>query len=181
MKFKKSNSISKIVSVSILSMMMLFVNINVSSADTVVSENDFVIENTSMSHENKTNKVRLINTIRYKAVNVFKTRGEEVHRRVSNSYGRGASITVDRAATYNITATNADGIYSIGNSVTYRESATFHNTKYRKAYIACIAVYEVERGTKVVYDALTGKEYSRSPYSIKRPVSFYYNLVEDRN
>ncbi|WP_278973165.1 hypothetical protein [Peptostreptococcus anaerobius] len=124
--------------------------------------------------------VKSINPVRYRKENVRKSTEYSPYKRASKSYGRGFTISVDRSVSFSVTASGADGLYSLGATVSHKESATRTNKKYKMAYIGCRCRYSVERGTRVVYNAMNGKILGKNPYVVKKPVSYQYELCPDR-
>lgn len=124
--------------------------------------------------------LRSINPVRYRKENVTKTTEYSRYQRASKSVGKGFKVSVDRTVSFSITLIGAEGLFNLGNSVSYSDSYSVTNNAYKSGYIGCRAVYEVEKGTRVIYDATNGKILGKNKYVVKKPKTFHYELLQDK-
>lgn len=126
---------------------------------------------------------RSVNTVRYRKENVRKSTEYGPWRRASlnlKAGSKGGSISVDRSVSVSGSISgNVHGInVSFGGSASSKKGYTLHVAPHTTRYIGFRAKYSVERGTRVVYDALTGKVLGRNSYTAKRVITGEYGLLK---
>ena len=179
MNNKKSRAIQNAILVSALSFSVLFGTIISSYANEVDTNKSIISENVQMNnieHENNY-KPRAINPVRERYENVRKTTKYSSFKRVSRSVGRGLTASVDRGVSFSFGYSSGD--YNSGFSISWKENYSAVNDRYNYAYIGIQCVYSVEKGTKVVYNAMNGKVLGRTPYEKTKFLYFRHDLIKD--
>lgn len=179
MNNKKSRAIQNAILVSALSFSVLFGTIISSYANEVDTNKSIISENVQLNnieHENNY-KPRAFNPVRERYENVRKTTKYSSFKRASSSVGRGLSVSVDRVVSFSFGYSGGD--LTSGFTVSWNEKISAVNNRYNSAYIGVQCVYSVEKGTKVVYNAMNGKVLGRTPYEKSKFLHFRHGLIKD--
>ena len=163
----------------VLSFSIIF-TLDVSEASTI---NNTSTTNIEISPGSSEISPMFVNDFRTRKVNVSTTYEWSNYRRVSdnlNTYGStGGSISANRSTTFGVevSGTIAGLGISTSGSVSSQIGYTLNAGPNQAVYMGFRTRYEVERGTREVYDIVTGRVSSRNTYTVKRPMYGEYKLL----
>ncbi|SFE93647.1 hypothetical protein [Peptostreptococcus sp. D1] len=99
---------------------------------------------------------------------------------MSASAAKGFTISTNSSKAFGVIVEGA--IKGLGFGLNYvlssSTSYTVTNNVYNMAHIGCRVVYEVEKGTRVYYNAQNNKELGRNAYTYKKPKTIEYDLIK---
>lgn len=124
-----------------------------------------------------------INSYRTRKVNVTTTEEWSSYKRVSdnlNTWGsQGGSISSNKSYTFSAEVDgNISGLgITLGGSVSSQIGYTLNVGPNQAVYMGFRTKYKVERGTREVYDTITGRIQSSNKYTVKKPLYGTYKLL----
>lgn len=153
---------------------------NESSASEKETSNSTTVKEVSEDQSNKVSP-QMVNPYRYSKENVRVSNEWSSYRRVSDNLrtgSKGGSITSNRSVTFSpVISGSISGInVSTGSSKTSSVGYTLNVGANKSVYMGYRVRYEVERGTRVRTDVVTGKK-TRNSYTVKRPLYGEYRLL----
>lgn len=124
-----------------------------------------------------------INDFRYRKKNVTTTYEWSPYKRVSRNLdthnSAGGAITSDRVVEFNVEVSgDVSGLgFSLNLSVSNAKGYTLNVAPDKVVYMGYRVRYKVEKGTRELYDIVTGKVISSNKYTIKTPMYGEYKLI----
>lgn len=125
---------------------------------------------------------RFINDFRYRKTNVTTSNGWSAYKRVSDNLvtdSEGGSISTSKSVTFG-TEVSGD-IYglniSTSASITSEIGYTLNVGANKRVYMGYRVYYAIEKGTRELYDIVTGEVLSSNTYTVKVPQYGEYKLI----
>lgn len=127
-------------------------------------------------------KLNYVNEYRYRKVNVKEYTEWSAYKRVSDNLSTGSeggSISASKSVSFSASITgNVSGIdASVGSSISSDLGYTLNVGANKRVYMAYRVSYDVEKGTREMYDIVTGKVVKSNSYTIKSPSYGEYTLI----
>lgn len=123
-----------------------------------------------------------VNDFRYRKVGVKISHGWSPYKRVSDNIitnSKGGSITATKSVTFGIVVSG--NIYGLNIStsakVCSKRDYTLNVGANKHVYLGYHVHYKIEKGTRELYDIVTGKVVSKNEYTVKTPQYGEYKLI----